>query len=115
MPTLKKDLGISVKDLSYDSYMWALENGGIYKAVSMFIYSRPQALDYDGAISGAATSAKAKAISQKQITRNGIEGREAIFDAPDNIRMRMRLFIVKGRFYQILVVTQSGDVSTAAI
>ena len=94
--------------------MWTLESGESYKAVSMFVYSKPQALDYDGAISGAAKSAKAKVMSQKRITLNGVEGREVLFDAPESIQMRMRLFIVKGRFYQILIVTKSGGISTAA-
>jgi hypothetical protein len=119
IPALAKELGIPLKDgskdSSYDSYMWTLESGEAYKAVSMFTYSKPQPLDYDGAISGAANSVNATVVSQKRITLNGVDGREAIFDAPKSIQMRMRLFIVKGRLYEILIVTKSGGASTAAL
>jgi hypothetical protein len=114
VPTLKKELGIAARDISYDSYIWSLEGGESYKAVSMFTYSKPQSLDYDGAIAGAAESAKAKVVNQKQITLNGVNGREVFFEAPEDIQMRMRLFIVKGRFYQAMVVAKSGGVNTPA-
>jgi GYF domain 2 len=115
VPTPKKELGIPIKDLSYDYYLWSLEGNESYKAVSMFIYSKPSPLDYDGAISGAAESAKAKLVSQKRIALNGIDGREALLDAPESIQIRMRLFIVKGRFYQIMFVGRSGGVNTSEV
>jgi hypothetical protein len=115
IPTLAKELGIPLKGSSYDSYMWTLEGGEAYKAVSMFTYSKPQPLDYDGAISRVAKSVNATVVSQKRITLNGVDGREAIFDAPKSIQMRMRIFIVRGRLYEILVVPKSGSVSTAAV
>jgi hypothetical protein len=114
VPKHKKEQSIPAGNITYDSYQWSLGNGETHKLVSMFIYSKPQSLDYDGAIAGAAQSANAKVISQKPIKLNGVDGREASFEAPDSMQMRMRLFIVKGRFYQILYVTSGNTNSTLA-
>jgi hypothetical protein len=81
----------------------------------MFIYSKLPSFDYDGAVAGAAESAKAKVVSQKPIALGGLDGREVVFEAPDSLEMRMRLFFVKGRFYQILFVGKSGESGTPAV
>ena len=115
VPKLEKMVGIPVKNISYDSYIWSVGNSTSYRAVSMFIYSKIQSFDYDGAIAGEAESAKAKVVSQKAIAVSGLDGREVVFEAPDSLEMRVRLFFVKDRFYQILFVGKSGESSAPAV
>src|SRR5258706_14811082 len=64
---------------------------------------------------GAAESAKAKLVNQKRITLNGVEGREATDDAPGSLQMRIRIFIIRRRFYQIIFVGKSGELSTPVV
>jgi hypothetical protein len=115
VPTLKKELGIPAKTSSYDSYIWSVESRTVYKAVSMFVYSEIPSLDYDGAVAGAAESAKAKVVSLKHITQGDLDGRDVVLEAPDSIGMRMRLFFVGGRFYQVLFAGNSSEISAPGV
>jgi len=115
VPSLKKETAVPVKDTTYDSYIWSVGNGTSYRAVSMFVYSKLRSFSFDGAIAGAADSAKARVISQRRIALGGLEGREVLFEAPESIEMRMRLFFTRGRFYQVLFVGKSGESSAPAV
>jgi hypothetical protein len=115
VPTLKKELGVLAKTLSYDSYIWSVESRTAYKAVSMFVYSKVPSFDYDAAVAGAAESTKARVVSQKRITQGDLDGRDVVLEAPNAMGMRMRLFFVGGRFYQILFVGKSGETSAPGV
>ncbi len=115
VPKLKKELGIPLKTLSYDSYIWSVESRTAYKAVSMFVYSKVPSFDYDAAVAGAAESTKARVVSQKRITQGDLDGRDVVLEAPNAMGMRMRLFFVRGRFYQILFVGKSGETSAPGV
>jgi hypothetical protein len=104
-----------VKSFLYDLYIWSVESRTTYKAVPMFVYSKVPSFDYDGAVAGAAESAKAAVVSQKRIMLGNLDGREVVLDAPGSLEMRMRIFFVRGRFYQILFVVKSGETAAPAV
>lgn len=109
VPKFEKDVKLSLKDITYDSYRWSTGGTTVYKAVSMFVYSKPQSPNFDGAIAGAAAASKAQVVSQKRLSLSGVEGREVVLAAPDSIEMKVRMFYVGARFYQVLLVTKSGS------
>lgn len=111
VPKTKKESKLPANDITYDSYSWSTGGKTVYKAVSLFIYSKPSSFNFDSAIAGAAESSNAQVVSQKRISLGGVEGREVVFHAPESIGMKIRMFYVKDRFYQVLFVANSGSVA----
>ncbi|MFZ5736192.1 MAG: hypothetical protein ACOY6K_04840 [Pseudomonadota bacterium] len=114
VPNLTKGTGGPTNGITYDSYTWSIGGKTVYKAVAMFVYSKNYKFSFDGAIAGAAQSAKAKISKQQPVTLAGIEGREALLEAPNSMEIRLRFFFVSGRLYQLMIVSRQGETDSLA-
>ncbi len=114
VPKLEKELGLKLNNVSYDSYDWSVSTPADDRSVAMFVYASPVAFSYDAEIAATAESAQAKVLSQRPITRGGVEGREVVFEAPQSVHMRARMFFGKNRLVQIIFVGKPGDVGSPA-
>jgi hypothetical protein len=65
--------------------------------------SKPDDL-LDGARNGAVEKVKGKLESEEKITMNGFPGRELRIAAPGDLKLSARIYMVKARLYQTIVV-----------
>jgi hypothetical protein len=67
----------------------------------------------DGARDGAVGNVKGKLGSETKISMNGYPGRELRIEAPGDLALQARIYMVKERLYQILVVMPKSKESEA--
>ena len=67
----------------------------------------------NGARDGAAS--KGTIREEKKIALDGNPGREIVIDSPNGIASRMRIYLVKNRFYQTLVSVRKGKENDADV
>jgi len=73
----------------------------------------------DGSRDGAVRNANGKLVLENKISLDGNPGRELVIDAKgkggQDATMKARVFLVKNRLYQVMVVAPKGQVSGAEI
>jgi hypothetical protein len=64
----------------------------------------------DGGVAGSAKGVNGKVISQKTIKLGNVEGREAVIEALNGkLEIRVRVFVVKDRMYQVMTATAKAN------
>jgi hypothetical protein len=96
---------------SLDAKMIMLEvPGAAFYALAFVDYPKDKVGDakpdglLDGARDGAVSNVKGKLASETKISMNGYPGRELKIEAPGDLALHARLYMVKERLYQSLVV-----------
>ncbi len=102
--TMRTNLG------TLDAKMVTVEVPDAFYAIAFVDYPRdklgktaPDTL-LDGARDGAVSNVKGKLASETKISMNGYPGRELRIEAPGDLVLNARLYMVKERLYQTLVV-----------
>jgi hypothetical protein len=97
-----------------DATIASLEGPNAFYAISFNDYPKevlakqtPDQL-LDKAQKGAVDKVKGKLVSQKKVAANGYPGRELEIAAPGELEIHERVYLVKSRLYQILVVSPKG-------
>ena len=122
--TAPKTLQESTQDLELQSgkitlYLFSTQQDNIGYFVSYCDYP-PETMAHgdpekmlDGSRDGALSNAKGKLLSETKITLEGNPGRELVMEAADESGRRAvikgRLFMVKNRLYQVMVVAPRGQ------
>jgi hypothetical protein len=90
--------------------MLSLPDNSAFYAVAFVDYpkealakSKPDEL-LDGARNGAVEKVKGKLELEEKVTMNGFPGRELKISAPGDLKLTARIYMVKSRLYQIIVV-----------
>jgi hypothetical protein len=108
-PQLKTQ-GMQTKVGTLEAKMFILEMPSAFYATAYVDYPKeglgkkaPDEL-LDGARDGAVGNVKGKLANETKISMNGYPGRELRIEAPGDLALQARIYLVKERLYQILVV-----------
>lgn len=105
-----KTQGMQTKVGTLEAKMFMLEMPSAFYAMAYVDYPKdavakgaPDEL-LNGARDGAVGNVKGKLVSETKITMNGAPGRELRIEAPGDLNLTARIYLVNQRLYQVLVV-----------
>jgi hypothetical protein len=114
-----KTQGMQTKVGTLEARMFMLEVPGAFYAMAYVDYPKdalakkaPDEL-LDGARDGAVGNVKGKLTTETKVSMSGYPGRELRIDAPGDLALVARIYLVKERLYQILVVMPKSKESDA--
>jgi hypothetical protein len=114
-----KTQGMQTKVGTLEAKMFMLEMPNAFYAMAFVDYPKEamgkQSPDQllESARDGAVGNVKGKLASETKISMNGYPGRELRIEAPGDLALVARLYLVKERLYQILVVMPKAKEGTA--
>ncbi len=97
-----------------DATIVSLETANAFYAIAFNDYPKDKIAKQtpdqllDNARKGAVDKVKGRLVSEKRITASSYPGRELQIEAPGDLQIAERVFLVKTRLYQALVVTPKG-------
>jgi hypothetical protein len=114
-----KTQSMQTKVGTLDARMFMLEMPNAFYALAFVDYPRdaiaknsPDSL-LDAARDGAVGNVKGKLASETKVSMNGFPGRELRIEAPGDLALQARMYLVKERLYQVLVVMPKAKESAA--
>lgn len=109
-PTLDKQEGSSHAG-PHVHYTWEVDHEGRHFSVTYTEYMRAPAKNYDKNMRSMLDATKGQLLRQSKVDLDGVDGREAFTQLPQNAVMRQRIFQVGNRLYQAVYVGPMGSES----